>query len=91
MISPMALVFALQLLRIFQSFETELLLGLPFDFYVYSTKIFELVRQPVPNYGVATVLASLTLLVIAVIIPAQRWIIQRRRYTTITGISSRGS
>ena len=63
MISPMALVFALQLLRIFQSFETELLLGLPFDFYVYSTKIFELVRQPVPNYGVATVLASLTLLV----------------------------
>ena len=85
MISPMALVFALQLLRIFQSFETELLLGIPFDFYVYSTKIFELVRQSVPNYGVATVLASLTLLIIAVIIPAQRWIIQRRRYTTITG------
>lgn len=85
MISPMALVFALQLLRIFQSFETELLLGLPFDFYVYSTKIWELVRQDVPNYGLATVLASLTLLVIAIIIPVQRWIIQRRRYTTITG------
>ena len=85
MVSPMALVFALQLLRIFQSFETELLIGIPFDFYVYSTKIFELVRQPVPNYGVATVLASLTLLIIAVIIPVQRWIIQRRRYTTITG------
>ncbi len=86
MVSPMALVFALQLLRIFQSFETELLLGLPFDFYVYSTKIYELVRQTTPPaYGVATVLASLTLLIIAVIIPAQRWIIQRRRYTTITG------
>lgn len=85
MVSPMALVFALQLLRIFQSFETELLLGIPFDFFVYSTKIFELVRQDIPNYGVATVLASLTLLIIAVIIPMQRWIIQRRRYTTITG------
>ncbi len=85
MISPMALVFALQLLRIFQSFETEYLLGLPFGFFVYSTKIFTLIRDPVPNYGEATVLASLTLLLIAMIIPAQRWILERRRYTTITG------
>ena len=86
MISPMALVFALQLLRIFQSFETELLLGVPFGFFVYSTKIYEMVRYAdVPNYGGATVLASLTLLIIAVIIPMQRWIISRRRYTTVTG------
>ena len=85
MISPMMLVFALQLLRVFQSFETEYLLGMPFGFYVYSTKIFALIRDPVPNYGEATVLASLTLLMIALIIPLQRWILERRRYTTITG------
>jgi iron(III) transport system permease protein len=85
MISPMILVFALQLLRVFQSFETEYLLGLPFGFYVYSTKIFTMIRDPVPNYGEATVLASLTLLIIALIIPLQRWILERRRYTTITG------
>ncbi len=85
MIPPMILVFALQLLRVFQSFETEYLLGLPFGFYVYSTKIYTLVRDPVPNYGEATVLASLTLLIIALIIPLQRWILERRRYTTITG------
>jgi iron(III) transport system permease protein len=85
MISPMILVFALQLLRIFQSFETEYLLGMPFGFYVYSTKIFALVRDPVPNYGEATVLASLTLLTIGLIIPLQRWILERRRYTTVTG------
>jgi iron(III) transport system permease protein len=30
-------------------------------------------------------LASLTLLLIALIIPLQRWILERRRYTTITG------
>jgi iron(III) transport system permease protein len=84
MISPMILVFALQLLRVFQSFETEYLLGLPFGFYVYSTKIYALVRDPVPNYGEATVLASLTLLIIALIIPLQRWILERRRYTTNT-------
>jgi iron(III) transport system permease protein len=85
MISPMILVLALQLLRVFQSFETEYLLGLPFGFYVYSTKIFTLIRDAVPNYGEATVLASLTLLMIALIIPLQRWILERRRYTTITG------
>ncbi|MGE5217157.1 MAG: ABC transporter permease [Chloroflexota bacterium] len=85
MISPMIMVLALQLLRVFQSFETEYLLGLPFGYYVYSTKIYELVRDAVPNYGEATVLASLTLLMIALIIPLQRWILERRRYTTISG------
>lgn len=85
MISPMILVFALQLLRVFQSFETEYLLGMPFEFYVYSTKIYSLVRDATPNYGEATVLASVTLLMIAFIIPLQRWILERRRYTTITG------
>jgi iron(III) transport system permease protein len=85
MITPMSLVFALQLLRIFQSFETEYLLGLPFGFFVYSTKIFTLIRDPVPNYGEATVLASITLLIIVLIIPVQRWILERRRYSTITG------
>jgi iron(III) transport system permease protein len=85
MVAPMIMVFALQLLRVFQSFETEYLLGLPFGFYVYSTKIYALVRDPVPNYGEATVLASITLLMIAVIMPLQRWILERRRYSTITG------
>ena len=86
MISPMALVFALQLLRIFQSFETELLLGMPFGFFVYSTKLFQMIRgSDPPMYGQATVLASVTLLLIALIIPMQRWVITRRRYTTITG------
>ena len=85
MITPMVLVLALQLLRVFQSFETELLLGEPFNFYVYSTKIYALVRTEIPNYGEAAALASVTMLIIALIIPLQRWIIQRRRYTTLTG------
>ena len=86
MISPIALVFALQLMRMFNSFETELILGVPIGFFVYSTKIFEQVRlNDIPQYGQATALASLTLLLVAFIIPLQRWILQRRRYTTITG------
>jgi iron(III) transport system permease protein len=86
MISPMVLVFALQMLRIFQSFEIELLLGIPFDFFVYSTLIYEYVRiSDVPEYGRAAVLASLTLAIVALIIPFQRWILGRRQYTTIRG------
>ncbi len=85
MASPLVLVFALQLLRIFQSFEIEQLLGVPFGFFVYSTMIFDMVRQEPPLYGQATALASITLLIVALIIPLQRWILQRRHYTTITG------
>jgi len=85
MASPMVLVFGLQLLRIFQSFEIEQLLGVPFGFFVYSTMIFDMVRREPPLYGQATALASITILVVALIIPMQRWILKRRHYTTITG------
>ncbi len=86
MISPITLVFALQLIRIFQGFETEWLLGARWGFYVYSTLIYRLVAaEAVPQYGQATVLASVTLLIIALIIPFQRWVLQRRQYTTVTG------
>ena len=85
MISPIALVVALQLLRVFGGFETEFLLGSGWGFWVYSTLIFKLTSQAVPHYSQAIVLASLTLLIIAVIFPMQRWIVQRRHYTTVTG------
>ena len=88
MITPITLVFALQLLRVFQSFETELLLGTPFRFVNYATLIYQLVRpgeDDMPRYGEATVLASITMVLIAVIIPLQRWIMQRRHYTTVSG------
>ena len=86
MLPPITLLFALQLMRMFSSFERELILGLPIGFYVYSTLIFDMIRltEP-PLYGQATALASLTLILVAVIVPFQRWILQRRQYTTITG------
>ena len=86
MVSPIAILFALQLMRMFQTFERELILGAPIGFYTYSTLIYTEIRQHQPPlYGEATALASLTLVLIAVLIPIQRWILTRRRYTTITG------
>jgi iron(III) transport system permease protein len=51
---------------------------------VYSTLIFDLIREEPPNYSVATVLAALTLVVIALVIPLSRWIVRRHIYTTIS-------
>ncbi len=86
MIPPIIVVFMLNLVRIFQSFETEQILGTPINFYVYSTKIFQFIRfYDPPNFGAATALASIVLAIIAIIIPTQRWLITRKSYTVVTG------
>jgi iron(III) transport system permease protein len=85
MSSPIALAFALQAIDVFSGFEIEYLIGTKFKFYVFSTYIYKLVRQDSPpGYATAVVLASVTMLVIALIIPFQRWITGRRNYTTVT-------
>lgn len=84
MISPIVLVLALQLIKMFQGFEVEWLIGSRFNFFVYSTLIYKLVRlEEVPQFGPAIVLASITLLIIAVVIPFQQWVVRRRIYTTV--------
>ena len=88
MAAPLMLVFALHLIRVFQGFETEWLLGARWGFYVYSTLIY--LDAQAFNYAPAVVTASLTLVVIGFIFPIQRWVTRRRHYTTITGKFSPG-
>jgi iron(III) transport system permease protein len=78
-------VFLLSVIRIFSSFETELLLGVPWGFYVYSTKIVDLARQEPPLVNQAAALGSVILLFLAAFIPMQRRLIARRQFTTVTG------
>jgi iron(III) transport system permease protein len=78
-------VFLLSVIRIFSSFETELLLGVPWGFYVYSTKIVDLARQEPPLVNQAAALGSVILLFLAAFIPLQRKLITRRQFTTVTG------
>ena len=54
-------VFLLSVIRIFSSFEIELLLGVPWGFYVYSTKIVDLARQEPPLVNQAAALGSVIL------------------------------
>jgi iron(III) transport system permease protein len=86
MIPAMVVVFMLNLVRMFNTFEIEQILGTPIRFFVYSTQLFDYIREvEPPAYGEATALASLTLLIILMIIPVQRWLMSRRQYTTISG------
>jgi iron(III) transport system permease protein len=78
-------VFLLSVIRIFSSFEIELLLGVPWSFYVYSTKIVDLARQEPPLVNQAAALGSVILIFLAAFIPIQRRLITRRQFTTVTG------
>jgi iron(III) transport system permease protein len=86
MVPAMSVVFLLNLVRIFNSFETELILGRSFNFFVYSTRIYDYIRTyDPPRYGEATALASLTFVVIITIVPLSQWLLNRRNYATVTG------
>jgi iron(III) transport system permease protein len=75
----------MSLIRSFESFEVELVLGTPFRFSVYSTKIYSLIHQTPVNYGGATVLSLAILVTVLPLVVLQHWISRRRRYTTLTG------
>jgi iron(III) transport system permease protein len=86
MTPPIIVVFALHLTRAFDGFEVEQLLGVPINFFVYSTRIYNMVSETFPpQYGQATALASITLVIIALIVPLQRWLTQRHSYSVVSG------
>ncbi len=86
MMTPsLIIVFILGIVRLFESFEIELLLGTPIGFYVFSTRIVDLARQEPPQLAQATALGSVTLVLLLIAVPVQRWLTTRRDYTTITG------
>ncbi|HEX4194595.1 MAG TPA: ABC transporter permease subunit, partial [Stellaceae bacterium] len=67
------------------AFEIELFLGVPFNFYVYSTQIYQLISHDPPAYAEGGVLASSVLLAMLPLIVLQRWAATRRSYTVVSG------
>ena len=86
-LSPMIIAIAvLAFIKGLESFNTELLLGLPAGIYVYGTRIFDYLRQEPPAYGEATALGSVFLLVLAVLAFVYRRYFQgKRKFTVVTG------
>jgi iron(III) transport system permease protein len=87
LMSPMILAIAmLGFIRGLESFNTELLLGLPANIYVYGTRIYDYLRQEPPAYGEATALGSVFLLVLAVMAYLYRRYFQgEKKFSVITG------
>ena len=78
-------VFLMSLIRGLEAFEIELFLGVPFNFWVYSSKIYQLVAHAPPQYSAAGVLASAILFLMLPLIILQRWASTRRSYAVVSG------
>lgn len=68
-----------------ESFEVELLLGVPQGIYVYTTKIYEMIHYEPARYPPAMALTGVFMVVIFFLIYFQRRMIGGKQYTTITG------
>ncbi|HEX8968158.1 MAG TPA: iron ABC transporter permease [Chloroflexota bacterium] len=75
----------LALLRSFEAFEIEQILGTPVRFFVASTWIYDTLSQVRPRYDAVAALAVVVILASLALITIQRAIIGTRRYTTVTG------
>jgi iron(III) transport system permease protein len=86
-LSPMILAIAvLSFIKGLESFNTELLLGLPARIYVYGTRIYDYLRQEPPAYGEATALGSVFLIVLFVLAFFYRSYLQgKKKFTVVTG------
>jgi iron(III) transport system permease protein len=86
-LSPMILaITALSFIRGLQSFNTELLLGTPVGIYVYSTRIYDYIRQEPPGFGEATALGSVFLVVLVVLLLVySRYLKGQKKFTVVTG------
>lgn len=80
LLAPSMLVaLVLGMIRSMESFEIELVLGMPVNIEVLSTRMYRLARSAPPMYSQATVVAMMSLVVM---LPA---VVFQRRYTTARG------
>ena len=79
------LVILISLVFSFQGFEVELLLGEPVRFYVYSTRIYDLVTNQPSNVGEATALAFIFVAWLMGLALLYRRLLRGKSYTTVTG------
>jgi iron(III) transport system permease protein len=79
------LVAVVSLVLSFESFEVELLLGKPLRFFVYSTRIYDLVNNQPSQVGEATALAFVFIVWLLALTAAYRRFLGRRSFATVTG------
>ncbi len=75
----------LSFVRSLEVFEVELILGRPAGIPVYSTRIYDLVREQPPRYGQATALGFVFLIVMLVLAALYQGYLRGKAFTTVTG------
>jgi iron(III) transport system permease protein len=85
MMPVLVVVVLLSLIHSLQAFEIELILGFPTRLFVFSTQIYFWIQREPPQFPPAMALGTIVLGMMVPFIVVQRWIIERRRYTTISG------
>jgi len=78
---------ALGFIKSLESFEIEMVLGIPAGIYVLPTKIWDFIHWEPPLYSRATALCSIFLVFIFGLILFHRLVLGGKQYTTITGRS----
>ncbi|MGZ8426603.1 MAG: ABC transporter permease [Candidatus Binatia bacterium] len=78
---------ALGFIRSLESFEIEMVLGIPAGIFVVSTKIWDYLHWEPPLYDRATALCSIFLLFIFLLVWLHRRSLRGREFTTVTGRS----
>ena len=72
MLPAIAIAAVVSIVFSIESFEIELVLGPPTNFYVYSTKIYQLIREDPPQFQIASILSIAILLAMLPLFAAQR-------------------
>jgi iron(III) transport system permease protein len=83
MAPTIVIVLVMSIIYELQSFEAELILGVPSRFMVFSTQIYSLMRQEPPLFAQGAAEATLMLLLLLPLIGLQRWIGERATYATV--------
>lgn len=82
--------FGLAFIRMFESFETELLLGTPAHIYVFTTQIYSYIAQELtPRYPPAIALSTVFIVLTLAFIVIQRRLLGDRSFVTVGGKSYR--
>jgi iron(III) transport system permease protein len=84
MIPAILVTLIITIIHSIESFEIEEVLGTPIKFYVFSTKIYQLVSEDNPAFEVATVLGIVILLSMIPLIFLQQFMNRKRNYSTVS-------
>ncbi|MEE8519323.1 MAG: iron ABC transporter permease [Dehalococcoidia bacterium] len=79
-----AMLVVLTIIRGFQSFEIEWLLGTPPRIDVFGTLLITFIRDDDPNFGAASALAAGMMMTLVPLILFHRMYLGRRQYTTVS-------